>query len=110
MRRAYVLYHPKQPEDSQVSMAELWPCDGTLLFDTAGPGFASAGRALHGYDVTKAVMDDGPAALEHLYTWDDEVWLAVDIGEIGPDDGLREVIDRVRAAGVPHEWSTSQRG
>ena len=50
-------------------------------------------------------LEEQPEAInEPVQVWDDEVWVAVDIGPIEDHEGLREILARVRAANPPHEW------
>jgi hypothetical protein len=79
-----------------------------LLWDTEAQGFDFAGcggRSPHGYDMLKRLEEQPEAIDEPVQVWDDEVWVAVDIGPIKDHEGLREVLARVRAANPPHEWS-----
>ena len=111
MRRVYTIYQPRSDDAGAghtVAAPTAWPCVGTLLWDTEAQGFDFAGwgsRIPHGYDMLKRLEEQPEAIDEPVQVWDDEVWVAVDIGPIKDHEGLREVLARVRAANPPHEWS-----
>jgi hypothetical protein len=101
MRRVYCLYHAQANEDGEPNATVPWLCDATLLLDTTGISMQCAGEMHHGYDVAQLVQQRGEDALEPVFVWDDEAWVAVEIGDIGRHEGLREVMERVRAAPPP---------
>jgi hypothetical protein len=106
MRRVYYLYHRQQAEDGQTDLASPWLCDGTLVIDTTALELSSAGPVLHSYEVMQAVRQRGEDALERVLIWDDEVWLAVEIGDVGADEGIREIMERANATAPPPAWPT----
>jgi hypothetical protein len=112
MRRVYTIYQPRL-DDAGASHTgaapTAWPCVGIgmLLWDTEAQGLDFAGwggRTPHGYDMFKRLEEQPDAIDEPVGVWDDEVWVAVDIGPIKDHEGLREIVARVRAANPPHEW------
>jgi hypothetical protein len=97
-----------------VDTALPWPSDATLLFDATELGFSCTGEARHHYDAVQAAQQRGDAALAPVFTWDGEVWVAVEIGDIGAGTSLqqvslRDVMEHVRAANPPRFWPTSTR-
>lgn len=104
MRRAYLVYHPNHGGhiDSTAGVT-LWVYAATVLLDTATLSFHGAGMAtpVHRYDAFLRMEEGGDAALEDTLSWDDEVWSAVEIGAITPEDTFREIVKRVRALHPP---------
>jgi hypothetical protein len=75
--------------------------DLAALWDTQTQGFWCAGPTEHGYDMFKHLEQQPDAINEPVQVWDDEVWVAVDIGPVGDDEGMREVLARAVAANPP---------
>jgi hypothetical protein len=110
MRRVYTIYQPRSDGAGAGHTAApptAWPWVGTLLCDTEAQGFDFAGwgsRTPHGYDMLKRLEEQPETINEPVQVWDDEVWVAVDIGPIKDHEGLREILAHVRAVNPPHEW------
>ena len=107
MRRIYTIYKPRSDDagtDHTAAAPRAWPCVGTLVWDTQTQGFVCAGSTAHGYDLFKRLEEQPDAINEPVQAWDDEVWVAVDLGLVRDDEGLREILARVDAANPPHEW------
>jgi hypothetical protein len=109
MRRVYTIYQPRSDDagvDHTAAVPRAWPLVGTLLLDTEAQGFDCAGgggRTPHGFDMLKRLEEQPDLINEPVQVWDDEVWVAVDIGPIEDHEGFREILARVRAANPPHE-------
>jgi hypothetical protein len=59
--------------------------------------------------VGKRLEEQPDAITEPVQVWDDEVWVAVDLGLIKDHEGLRAILARGRAANPPHAWSHDSR-
>ena len=107
MRRVYTIHRPRSADAGTGHIAAAptaWPCVGTLLWDTQTQGFWCAGTTEHDYDMFKRLEQQPDAINEPVQVWDDEVWVAVDIGPVRDDEGMPEILARVAAANPPHEW------
>ncbi len=102
MRRVYLVYRASQRRHADPTSGDAsWGCVATAMLDSAALSYDSAGETHHHYDAFLRMQERGDAALEDRLSWDDEVWMAVDIGSIAPDDSFRDVFDRVQALRPP---------
>jgi len=101
MRRVYLVYRPDQGDPANATSGGApWGCVATAVLDAATLSYDAAGmgeQPQHHYDAFRRMRERGAAALEDTLNWADEVWTAVDIGVIAPDDSFRDIVDRVHA-------------
>jgi len=89
MRRVYLVYQLDRSQQIDIAAGAA-----TALLDTADLSYQAAGRGKSPrryYDAFLRMQESGDAALEDKLTWDDEVWVAVDIGSIAAGDIFNRV-------------------
>ncbi len=112
MRQVYLIYRPELTEfvSPDVDLTTHWPCVATLVWETARPGYTCAGGVLHSYDACRRSLERGPhRMLDPVLEWDNEVWIAVNVGDVGMDENLRQIMQRVEAVQPPTLWPVRPR-
>jgi hypothetical protein len=110
VRRAYAVYQPHQATALDGAAAQSphdWLWTAIMVWDTESMEFTCAGRGErhpHMYEMSQRATEQPTVIDEPMQTWDDEVWLAVDIGKIGAADPFTEIMERVRQATPPPTW------
>jgi len=104
-----IRYHPRPDSPDAPNLDDRMWSDGTLIYDTQEDGYVCADQAHHGYEVCQAVMERGDEALTPIMSWPDEVWVAIDIGDIEShkplqQGSLRDVMERVQVLQPSRTW------
>ena len=95
MRRVYLVHQLDRSHQIDTAAGAA-----TALLDTADLSYQAAGRGespRRYYDAFLRMQESSDAALEDKLTWDDEVWVAVDIGSIAAGDSFGDIFNRVCA-------------
>jgi len=121
MRRAYLLYHPREDAEGHSGIqrvGRMWS-NATLVFDSVTAGYTCAGLVnhSHAYEIARAVQQQKheDTALAPILEWDDEVWVAQDIGDIQPEKSfdkvsVPEVMERIQALHPSPMWPPDTSG